>query len=127
MKTILSAVLLSLAAALPAAAQPYDPTLEPEALYYEGLYWHYYQHNWYVSQMQAGPWSYVQPVYVPVYIQQYPIQRFRTPRMPQPDPQMARRLAANPQLPTDAAVRNYFWGPQGTAGVPATGIERPRR
>ena len=126
MKRWILGALTLLASALPAAAQSYDPTMEPEALYYEGLYWHYYQHNWYVSQLQAGPWAWVEPVYVPVYVQQVPIGRVRHPRLPLPDPQLARRMQSNPQMPSDAAVKSYFWGPQVGAKL-TTGVERPRR
>jgi hypothetical protein len=131
---LIPAALLLLAAALPASAQQYwDPSVELNMqtemgpFPYDGMYWHYYQHNWFVSQMNGGPWAYVEPVYVPVYVQQVVIQRFRQPRAVLPDPQMAKRMQANPQLPSDAAVRNYFWGPATTTGV-QTGIERaPRR
>src|SRR5262245_61194887 len=132
MKTPLAAALILLATALPASAQTYwEPSVEMNLqaevapFEYDGMYWHYYQHNWLVSQMLNGPYQYVQPVYVPVYIQQVLVQRVRAPRVatPQVDPQYAKRLAANPQMPTDAAVRNYFWGPQATTKVP-TGIER---
>jgi len=133
MKPLISAVLLSVAAALPASAQTYwDPSVaitmsaDIDPFQYEGVYWHYYQHNWFVSQMNNGPWTYVEPVYIPVYIQQVQFQRVRRPQPGQVDPQYAKRLQANPQLPTDTAVKNYFWGPAGSTRV-QTGIERAPR
>jgi hypothetical protein len=75
----------------------------------------------------GGPWTYVETVYVPVYVQQVPVRFGRKPRAPQVDPVLARKLQSNPQLASDAAVKNYFWGPAATTSV-QTGIERaPRR
>jgi hypothetical protein len=129
---LVAAAALTAALALPASAQSLDPALEMHALthemglQYDGYFWHYYQHNWYVAQASSGPWTWVEPVYVPVYVQQVPVRYSRRPLAPPPDPQLVRRMQSNPRMPTDAAVRDYFWGAPGGARA-VTGIERPAR
>src|SRR5579863_7773129 len=39
----------------------YDPRLDSNLFFYDGLYWVYAQDNWYVSSWYDGPWELVEP------------------------------------------------------------------
>lgn len=102
MKRFALAVLLSLAAALPAAAQDYYdididlpgyPDMEPvpespvyyapgvdsNYFFYDGLYWAYSAEAWHSSAWYNGPWQIVDPIYVPTYVLWVPIRYYRRP------------------------------------------------
>jgi len=51
----------------------YAPAVDANYFYYDGQYWDYYNDGWYASAWYNGPWTYVDPVYVPTYILWVPI------------------------------------------------------
>jgi hypothetical protein len=102
MKRLVLAALLVLSTVFPAAAQEYydidvdlpqypemqpvpdspvyyAPGVDSNYFYYDGLYWDYSNDGWYASPWYNGPWSYVDPVYVPTYVLWVPIAYYRRP------------------------------------------------
>jgi len=57
----------------------YAPRVDANYFFYDGLYWVYYDDNWYASSWYNGPWGYVEPRYVPVYILRVPVSYYRRP------------------------------------------------
>lgn len=57
----------------------YAPQLEANYFFYDGMYWIFYNDNWYASVWYNGPWSFVRPEYVPVYILRIPVRYYRHP------------------------------------------------
>ncbi|HJV59752.1 MAG TPA: hypothetical protein VJ743_02345 [Albitalea sp.] len=57
----------------------YAPGLPANYFFYDGLYWVYVGDNWYESLWYNGPWTLVQPAYVPVYILRVPVRYYRSP------------------------------------------------
>jgi len=57
----------------------YDPRVNENYFFYDGLYWVYYNDNWYQSGWYNGPWQMVEPVYVPVYVLRVPVRYYRRP------------------------------------------------
>lgn len=102
MKRLAFAFLVLASLALPAAAQEYydidvdlpawpemqpvpdspvyyAPGVDSNYFYYDGLYWDFYNDGWYASTWYNGPWSYVDPVYVPTYVLWVPIAYYHRP------------------------------------------------
>ena len=57
----------------------YDPAGASNYFFYDGLYWVYQGDNWYSSSWYNGPWSNVQPMYVPAYVLRVPVRYYRSP------------------------------------------------
>lgn len=57
----------------------YAPRLELNYFFYDGLYWVYHDDHWYSSYWYDGPWSWVDPLYVPLYILRIPVRYYRRP------------------------------------------------
>lgn len=57
----------------------YDPRLESNYFFYDGLYWVFEQDNWYASSWFDGPWDLIDPYYVPVYVLRVPVRYYRRP------------------------------------------------
>ena len=57
----------------------YAPQLEANFFFYDGMYWVFHHDNWYASSWYNGPWAFVQPDYVPVYILRVPVRYYRQP------------------------------------------------
>jgi len=57
----------------------YDPRLRFNLFFYDGLYWVYQGDNWYVSSWYNGPWDWVDPYDVPVYVLRVPVRYYRVP------------------------------------------------
>jgi hypothetical protein len=57
----------------------YAPGLEANFFFYDGLYWVYENDNWYASSWYNGPWGYVDPQVVPVFILRVPVRYYRQP------------------------------------------------
>ena len=57
----------------------YAPRLDANYFFYDGLYWVYQDDNWYASSWYNGPWSFVEPEIVPVYILRVPVRYYRQP------------------------------------------------
>ncbi len=102
MKHLLAAAALLLASIFPASAQEYYdidvdvpeyPEMVPVAdspvyyapgvasnyFFYDGLYWDFYNDGWSSSPWYNGPWSIIDPIYVPTYILWVPIRYYRHP------------------------------------------------
>ena len=57
----------------------YAPRLSANFFFYDGLYWVYEGDNWYASSWYNGPWSLVDPWYVPVFVLRIPVRYYRAP------------------------------------------------
>lgn len=57
----------------------YDPYLRVNLFFYDGLYWVFQDDNWYVSAWYNGPWDWVDPFDVPVYVLRVPVRYYRLP------------------------------------------------
>lgn len=57
----------------------YAPRQEANLFFYDGLYWVYQDDYWYASSWYNGPWSIVEPEFVPVFILRVPVRYYRHP------------------------------------------------
>jgi hypothetical protein len=57
----------------------YAPRLAANYFFYDGMYWVFHHDNWYVSSWYNGPWWFVEPHAVPVYILRVPVRYYRHP------------------------------------------------
>ncbi|MEP6875563.1 MAG: hypothetical protein ABI887_14485 [Burkholderiales bacterium] len=57
----------------------YAPGLQENLFFYDGMYWVYESDSWYASSWYNGPWSSIQPEYVPVYVLRVPVRYYRRP------------------------------------------------
>jgi len=57
----------------------YAPSVAANYFFYDGMYWVFYNDNWYASYWYNGPWRYVEPVFVPVFILRIPVRYYVRP------------------------------------------------
>ena len=57
----------------------YAPGLNANYFFYDGLFWIYQRDNWYSSTWYNGPWVYVAPSVVPLYVLRVPVSYYRRP------------------------------------------------
>jgi len=57
----------------------YAPRLAANYFFYDGLYWVYQDDYWYTSSWYDGPWEFVEPAFVPVFILRIPVRYYRRP------------------------------------------------
>jgi hypothetical protein len=57
----------------------YAPNLDANYFFYDGMYWVFYNDNWYASTWYNGPWGLVSPDVVPQYILRVPVRYYRQP------------------------------------------------
>jgi len=57
----------------------YAPQLDANFFFYDGVYWVYQDDNWYESSWYNGPWVFVEPEFVPVFILRIPVFYYRRP------------------------------------------------
>lgn len=57
----------------------YAPRVDANYFFYDGMYWIYNDDYWYASDWYNGPWSIVEPAYVPLYILRIPVRYYRQP------------------------------------------------
>lgn len=57
----------------------YDPRIDVNLFFYDGLYWVFVGDDWYVSDWYDGPWVLVARVHVPVYLLRVPVRYYRRP------------------------------------------------
>ncbi|AND68906.1 hypothetical protein ATSB10_14520 [Dyella thiooxydans] len=57
----------------------YDPRIDQNYFFYDGLYWVYVDDGWYWSTWYNGPWYLVSPAYVPLFILRIPVRYYRRP------------------------------------------------
>ena len=65
--------------AVPGYPVYYDPYLSANFFFYDGVYWVYQGDGWYESHWYNGPWHYIQPEFVPVYVLRVPVRYYRRP------------------------------------------------
>jgi hypothetical protein len=57
----------------------YAPRVDGNYFFYDGMYWVYQDDNWYASSWYNGPWGYVEPEVVPLFILRVPVHYYRRP------------------------------------------------
>ena len=57
----------------------YAPRLNSNYFFYDGMYWVYQGDNWYASSWYNGPWSLVDPEFVPLFVLRIPVRYYRNP------------------------------------------------
>lgn len=57
----------------------YDPQVNSNYFFYDGLYWVFQSDNWYASSWYNGPWELVEPYDVPLYLLRVPVRYYRHP------------------------------------------------
>lgn len=57
----------------------YDPRIDLNLFFYDGLYWVLVDDDWYVSDWYDGPWRLVARFDVPLYILRVPVRYYRHP------------------------------------------------
>ncbi len=57
----------------------YDPRVNVNLFFYDGLYWVFHGDNWYASSWYNGPWDVVDPYDVPLYVLRIPVRYYRQP------------------------------------------------
>jgi hypothetical protein len=55
----------------------YAPQLNSNYFFYDGVYWVYERDNWYSSRWYNGPWGFVGPESVPLFILRVPVRYYR--------------------------------------------------
>lgn len=55
----------------------YAPRLNSNYFFYDGMYWIYWDDGWYASSWYNGPWGWVAPEVVPVYVLRIPVRYYR--------------------------------------------------
>ncbi len=55
----------------------YAPQQDSNYFFYDGLYWVYQSDNWYSSSWYNGPWGFVSPHAVPLYVLRVPVRYYR--------------------------------------------------
>lgn len=63
--------------AIPGYPVYYAPQMNSNYFFYDGLYWVYQDDSWYASSWYNGPWSFVDPYAVPVYVLRVPVRYYR--------------------------------------------------
>jgi hypothetical protein len=57
----------------------YAPRVDANYFFYDGMYWVYQDDNWYASSWYNGPWSFVEPEVVPLYVLRIPVRYYQRP------------------------------------------------
>ncbi|HXZ52082.1 MAG TPA: hypothetical protein VEH51_08780 [Burkholderiales bacterium] len=57
----------------------YAPHLHANYFFYDGAYWVYRGDRWYASTWYNGPWTYVDPYHVPLFVLRVPVRYYRDP------------------------------------------------
>jgi len=57
----------------------YDPNVNANYFFYDGLYWVFVGDEWYASSWYNGPWRLVAPEAVPLYVLRIPVRYYRAP------------------------------------------------
>ena len=57
----------------------YASGLDSNFFFYDGLYWVLSDDGWYSSSWYDGPWDFVDPAFVPLYILRVPVRYYRRP------------------------------------------------
>jgi len=65
--------------AVPGYPVYYDPMVDANYFFYDGMYWVFEGDDWYVSGWYNGPWQLVAREYVPLYVLRIPVRYYRRP------------------------------------------------
>ncbi|MHB8078001.1 MAG: hypothetical protein ACYDIE_01925 [Candidatus Krumholzibacteriia bacterium] len=57
----------------------YDPQVNSNYFFYDGMYWVYSGDNWYASSWYNGPWDLVSPDDMPLFVLRVPVRYYRQP------------------------------------------------
>jgi len=57
----------------------YAPDVSSNYFFYDGVYWVFWNDGWYQSTWYNGPWDYVSPDLVPLFILRVPVRYYRHP------------------------------------------------
>jgi hypothetical protein len=57
----------------------YAPQVNGNYFFYDGMYWVFQNDNWYASTWYNGPWGFVEPYAVPLYVLRIPVRYYRQP------------------------------------------------
>jgi hypothetical protein len=57
----------------------YAPRLDANYFFYDGMYWVFLDDGWYASYWYNGPWSFVEPEALPLFILRIPVRYYRSP------------------------------------------------
>lgn len=57
----------------------YDPRVDSNYFFYDGLYWVFQGEDWYASSWYNGPWDLVERYDVPLYVLRVPVRYYRRP------------------------------------------------
>lgn len=57
----------------------YDPAIQLNFFFYDGLYWVFSSDRWYASVWYNGPWHFVAYERVPIYVLRVPVRYYRKP------------------------------------------------
>jgi len=57
----------------------YAPRMNANFFFYDGMYWVYQRDNWYASSWYNGPWDFVAPQVVPLFVLRIPVRYYRNP------------------------------------------------
>lgn len=55
----------------------YAPSMNANYFFYDGMYWVYQNDDWYASSWYNGPWDFVEPMYVPLFVLRVPVAYYR--------------------------------------------------
>jgi hypothetical protein len=55
----------------------YAPSMNANYFFYDGMYWVYQNDDWYASSWYNGPWDFVEPMYVPLFVLRIPVAYYR--------------------------------------------------
>ena len=55
----------------------YAPQVDANYFFYDGMYWVYQDDNWYASTWYNGPWGFVEPYDVPLFVLRVPVRYYR--------------------------------------------------
>ena len=65
--------------AVPGYPVYYAPGVDANYFFYDGMYWVYQNDNWYASSWYNGPWGFVEPEVVPLFVLRVPVRYYRQP------------------------------------------------
>jgi len=65
--------------AVPGYPVYYDPLAEANYFFYDGEYWLYEDDDWYSSAWYNGPWEFVEPEDVPLFVLRVPVRYYHRP------------------------------------------------
>ena len=57
----------------------YAPGLNSNFFFYDGMYWVYERDTWYASSWYNGPWDFIAPEAVPLFVLRIPVRYYRDP------------------------------------------------